>query len=517
VRQVLGETDQGRLHYGPMEAIGQLAVKPAPVPGRAVPDQDPPLLTGGSEPAGPMAVGHRKPLDLKGLHWDSGTLKKEHGRRLTAQVRELLEELSGGVLMPDYWVVKEGHRRHKWRRVWGGPAGTELWDNGPGLGMHLCLPGQVCELIGLENLIRLLAILDHATRLDVFIDDPSKVKTVRQLWRVFFKVTADDREMWRPDRAVVTKVKTGEHHGDGATGGKTIVVGATKSDRKLRIYDKTAESHGENDAVRYELQSNKGKAEALRVALLKAKTREEIYQVIGGVVRGFVDFRVVRGTEVERWSCAPWWRKLTGEAPPLRLVESKLPVSMRERRARQERWVGTNLPAIAAVLDRQGLSLGLVAHTQDGVVDLMPEVRARFRWHHVQIVQERRLEERVVGVSAQQLEESWRINRARRPKRAQGRSATRSAGRRRECKMSFQVGWGSRRLGAGCKEHELEECWPPAEHKRARADSEVAARKCVRCGVVRVIEWSPGLLDWELDAAFRRLEAVSDEVWSGDA
>jgi len=82
--------------------------------------------------------------------------------------------------------------------------------------------------------------------------------------------------------------------------------------------------------------------------------------------------------------------------------------------------------------------------------------------------------------------------------------------------MSFQLGWSSR-SGVKCKEHELEECWPPAEHERARDDSEVAARKCVRCGVVRVIEWSPGLLDWELDAAFRRLEAVSDEVWSGDA
>ena len=96
--------------------------------------------------------------------------------------------------------------------------------------------------------------------------------------------------------------------GDGVLG-RTLYIGAPTSRRRLRVYDKGAESAGLTPGTRFELQERDAAADEAAAQLVAAGA---IAPVMAGRLVGFVDFRVGEGM-VTRRTRAPWYAAMVGE------------------------------------------------------------------------------------------------------------------------------------------------------------------------------------------------------------
>ena len=340
-------------------------------------------------PAGPAALpggdlsrclrnrlsDHHLPIVEHGIDWLQGTWDHDHRAASAKDLRDL-EHATAGVLPADGWEHCKNERRHEWSRILRGPGGAELWADNPRFGVHLRLPGDACERIGTAGLVCVASRFRKVSRLDLRIDDYDRRKDPADIWP---RLIGTDGH-WCPDVGVVTKVKTGSYLQDAATGGRTCYVGSRSSDRQLRVYDKGAESAGEIDAIRWELQCRGDKAQAVRRELLAMQTLDELPAVIGGVLRGFVEFRVSRGVRdnVERWDLEPWWSELTARAQVVRVA---LPDdrSLVTRKLARSKWVDQMLPTLVAWSDAAGFCL-----LDDNLADQIR--RKRFTARHRLIV-----------------------------------------------------------------------------------------------------------------------------------
>ena len=107
---------------------------------------------------------------------------------------------------------------------------------------------------------------------------------------------------------------------DGPRGGGSYTVGTRESNRLLRVYDKAAESEGEVDAIRIELECKDRVAvdvmRALSTALPDARSVAAARFLVG-----FIDFRqVVQGATVRQRPRCAWWGALAGEASKAKLT-----------------------------------------------------------------------------------------------------------------------------------------------------------------------------------------------------
>lgn len=175
--------------------------------------------------------------------------------------------------------------------------------------VHVVIPGVACSALPNEVMAELLLGAANAggkfTRADLAADDFARVAEpfeVRQAIVVNNELVSHAR-----------KVNFFESlRGDDGT---TVYVGAPASRQRLRIYDKRAESDGEVDSVRWEIQAREEAAETL-IAQLIAAPVAEWGAVWAGRLVAVADFRVA-GSETEERERVGWFQRLVGLAEKL--------------------------------------------------------------------------------------------------------------------------------------------------------------------------------------------------------
>jgi len=111
--------------------------------------------------------------------------------------------------------------------------------------------------------------------------------------------------------------------------GETIYFGSPQSDKVLRVYDKTIESDGEIDAIRWEAQYRDDKANKIFEKWLEFDPKDigtHSAQFLASTVTGCVSFcdRSDDEAHIERCALLPWWEKfLELTAKGVRIIVAK--------------------------------------------------------------------------------------------------------------------------------------------------------------------------------------------------
>jgi DNA relaxase NicK len=237
-----------------------------------------------------------------------GTLKPGHRLNLDRLIEDY-QSVTG-----DKVAIEEGKGAYmgkQWANQGKSPLGFRLWFNLPGengdkLGHILVsLSGSVLGRLSVEQIRelsrRLLELGFKATRFDVAMDDYDK--------RVGFSEIVDALRCGNFARFKTFDIVC--NGGKRDFNGWTIYCGSNQSDRRLRIYDKQAESKGEIDAIRWEIQCKGKVADVTWYSWLECPL-ECSAQYLGGLVIGQVEFieRKEGERNVPRMKALPWWKEL---------------------------------------------------------------------------------------------------------------------------------------------------------------------------------------------------------------
>lgn len=269
----------------------------------------------------------------------------------------------------------EGRRWRGYDHTWMGEHGVLAgvrWDNG--LEVHLDVPATPLEALRPGQIVALVEHLHknavNVPRLDVTLDDWMKVKMPAELYAM--TSSAENREELVRDE-LVTRAKSGRLIASvGRRGGDTWELGArTGGGNKLRVYDKNAESGGEVDAVRWELQLRDDAAHAALGSLAQLVRQEKAAkQVIGAKAFGnvlggwvasqmvnFLDFRNrYSDSNITRADRLVWWAALVLNAKKakMELVKPGLTIN------RMHEHAYSNMAGMIATLaDSAEAALGL--------------------------------------------------------------------------------------------------------------------------------------------------------------
>ena len=287
--------------------------------------------------------------------------------QLVDDVLEEVSEVLGG--HPGDWLEQE-HGYKSYQRSLTGPANSRLhFDPKSGSDFNLSLPGQACQRAGTERLRAFFSSFVNAgakaRRVDLTLDDYEKRITPA---RFLDEIRGPNRVTH--SRAVLTIA--GEILGNPDTG-ETVYLGAAKSARRLRVYDKAFESGGEIDAIRWELQERKRAAEKAAYDLAHGDWNE----VVRTRLVGFVDIRLRESAqEVEdrlRWG--PYEELMEGA----KRAEAYFPVVEKSIEETEEWFRVHQGPTLAMLLQYHGGDLSALAeYARDG--------RRRWRPKHLALI-----------------------------------------------------------------------------------------------------------------------------------
>lgn len=148
------------------------------------------------------------------------------------------------------------------------------------MGTHIIFSGScldtMCEQYKITSFDVLAAMKSGKTsRIDLAIDVKNGCIDIRALEQMF------------EDGATITKAITKLYMTEGKDKGETLYIGSGKGDRRLRIYDKMAETKTTEEWTRLELQTRH------RLAQVAAKTisgADGNNPPVAAIIRGFVDF-----------------------------------------------------------------------------------------------------------------------------------------------------------------------------------------------------------------------------------
>lgn len=150
----------------------------------------------------------------------------------------------------------------------------------PDMGTHIIFSGKCLDLMCEQYKITSFDIL-HAmrssktSRIDIAIDVKNGCIDIRALEQMF------------EDGATVTNALAKLYMTAGKGKGETLYIGSEKGNRRLRIYDKQAETQTDKEWTRLELQIRH------RMAQIAANTITDgdgDNPPVAGIIRGFVDF-----------------------------------------------------------------------------------------------------------------------------------------------------------------------------------------------------------------------------------
>jgi len=268
---------------------------------------------------------------------------------MVARAEALLEQvvlamsLAMGVSPEDWTELLRGNNGYGRARL--GPFGArvdyEPLGNTDRLDFNATLPGAACGAIGHERMVKLFQYQCRVgavfTRIDIVMDDYAKVilpAEVQELLQGPYVVTRAQEYM------SVHKGKIGTPEVTGSTG----YIGSPSSRNRLRVYDKSLESDGQTNTIRWELQCRNESAETLGPLLAEKDWQE----VIPGRFVSFIDFRALDKTEVEDRTRLPWYSTLVKNAARANMFAAKALKTLADKAAWLEETVAPTLAAVFA-------------------------------------------------------------------------------------------------------------------------------------------------------------------------
>ena len=276
-------------------------------------------------------------------------------------IEEISDVLRGA---PGDWIEQEQGFK-SYRRSLIGPANARLhFDPRNGSDFNLSLPGKACQLAGTERLQTFISSFVEAgakaRRVDLALDDYGKRITPA---RFFEEIRGPNKVAHSQKALTMTGVELGK-----PDTGETVYLGAPKSDRRLRVYDKSFESDGLIDAIRWELQERRRAAEKAADDLANG----ELNEVIRSRIIGFVDFRELESApriqDRDRWEL---YEELMEGADK---AQAYLPVDDKSIEEIEEWFVKYYGPILAMLLLYHGGDLSVIAgYARNGMGRLSPK------------------------------------------------------------------------------------------------------------------------------------------------
>ncbi len=226
------------------------------------------------------------------------------------------------------WGVKNWHfsKKSKSYQIAKGPSSSTLTWRSSTWSTRLTLQGRACSAVGTAELLRLLNELSELSsgirlrRIDLAFDDHDRFFTPRQIRKktVQEKVVGDGKVKSGWKDGVHTKAKKAQFYSsNGPDGllGETFYAGDPKSDRVLAIYDKSVQSNGVVDAIRWELRLRDEWAEAIYPELIKEGV--DLGVLWASLIADFFDVRNPNSYSAkhpERRKRMRWFGRIVGSA-----------------------------------------------------------------------------------------------------------------------------------------------------------------------------------------------------------
>lgn len=242
------------------------------------------------------------------------------------------------------------HYTYRGRTPQGGLYAYSLPDENSEHGeLWFSVPGQVFRAMTLDQQLLLLLYVNEfegrLTRIDLRIDD---YRRDLSLDTIESAVSARQYVGYR-------KHSRYESVSDGVSG-RTFYLGASDSDRRVRIYDKEVASNGEISSNRYEVQFRRTQAEQVHEQLISVSDSESFASVIQSLVAGSIDFRdrdrELDDSNVSRLPVCQFWSNFLAflQAVPSRIVSVPRQRSLQKSLDWLHRQVSTTLAVCQQVM-----------------------------------------------------------------------------------------------------------------------------------------------------------------------
>ncbi len=278
---------------------------------------------------------------------------------LTGTTRCTVDEVLGTLAEFGFPVDEQKFGSRLYRRRWSGEFGVTVQAENKMRSdeVHVRIPGQACEHLGLVTLLSLGTLLNlKVTRLDAAIDycpfTPEHLLTAQKLGLVR---THAQGYGWAssPD-------------------GDTFTLGSRKSDVFLRCYDRRG-------FTRTELELKRGHAQEFLAGLM-ARDVSEFPALFLGALRAHVDF-VDPGacSNISRAPLLPFWRSFVGMFERVRLAPARA-VPVVEKYLRQVRNYAAMFHVYGSLLAREGFPL------MSALSELWTHGREHLKPHHHRLI-----------------------------------------------------------------------------------------------------------------------------------
>lgn len=275
---------------------------------------------------------------------------------------EEIKRVLRGYQSGDFYQLDRGALGYDHQAV--GIANARIFWSAKRPEIHVTLPGKWCAGLDESQVRGLLAyvrVFGRVTRIDLAADDCERTVVPQEV-----RAAIQRGEL-------VSHMRSRSCYEDLTDGGCTVYIGAKSSRQMLRIYDKSAESHGEINAVRWEIQA---RAEAA-VSLADSLVLGSWGRVWAARLVQMIDFRDRNAdSDVSRCPRLHWFSALVGAAKKAKVYGAKPVVSLE----RAIGWIRKQVaPTLAAVFAAKGGDL-------DYLTDVLGNGRARWRETHRLVV-----------------------------------------------------------------------------------------------------------------------------------
>ncbi len=255
---------------------------------------------------------------------------------LTGTTRCTVDEVLGTLSEFGVSVEEQQYGSRMYRRRWVGEFGvTVQTENKMGSDeVHVRLPGQSCEHLGLVQLLSLGTLLNlKVTRLDAAID--------------YCPFTP--RHLLMAQESGLVRTHAQAYHWHVNADGDTFELGSRTSDVFLRCYDRRG-------YTRTELELKRGHAQKF-LAEMMARDVSEFPALFLGALRSHVDFVDVGACEnISRAPLLPFWRSFVGMFERVKLAPARA-VPVVDKYLRQVRKYAAMFHVYGVLAARAGVPL----------------------------------------------------------------------------------------------------------------------------------------------------------------